>query len=203
MKYIAIYIHEKTEAQQKRPATDGFLQIAACLNLIMEFDYEARTPWEAKEEFAPYFESILKSRKSATIVANGIGAFFAMHALQGIGIKKAYFISPIVNMENLILNMMSQANASEQELRDKGELSTKFGEKLSWRYLCYVREHSTLWTAPTHILYGENDDLTSFETICEFANGAGATLTVMKNGEHRFSTAEQMHFLDGWILRHS
>ena len=63
------------EAQQKRPATDGFLQIATCLNLVMEFDYEARTPWEAKEEFAPYFESILKSSKSVTIVANSIGAF--------------------------------------------------------------------------------------------------------------------------------
>ena len=160
----------------------------------MEFDYEARTPWEAKEEFAPYFESILKSRKSMTIVANSIGALFAMHALRDMRIKKAYFISPIVNMENLILNMMSQANASEEELRDRGELSTKFGEKLSWRYLCYVREHPTLWTAPTHILYGENDDLTSFETICEFANQIGATLTVMKNGEHRFSTAEQMRF---------
>ena len=134
----------------------------------------------------PYFESILKSRKSATIVANGIGVFFAMHALQGIRTRRPILSPPIVNMENLILNMMSQANASEQELRDKGELSTKFGEKLSWRYLCYIREHSTLWTAPTHILYGENDDLTSFETICEFANGAGATLTVMKNGEHRF-----------------
>ena len=76
--------------------------------------------------------------------------------------------------------MMSQANASEEELRDKGELSTKFGEKLSWRYLCYAREHPTFWTAPTHILYGENDDLTSFKMICEFANRAGATLTVMK-----------------------
>ena len=54
----------------------------------MEFDYEAHTPWEAKEEFAPYFESILKSRKSATIVANGIGAFFAMHALQGIRTRR-------------------------------------------------------------------------------------------------------------------
>lgn len=31
-----------------------------------------------------------------------------------------------------------------------------------------------------HILYGENEDLTSFETIFEFANRAGATLTVMK-----------------------
>lgn len=169
----------------------------------MEFDYEARTPWEAKEEFAPYFESILKSRKSVTIVANGIGAFFAMHALRDMRIKKAYFISSIVNMENLILNMMSQANASEQELRDKGELSTKFGEKLSWRYLSYVRKHPTFWTAPTHILYGENDDLTSFETICEFANQAQATLTVIKNSEHRFSTTEQMRFPGEQIRRYS
>ena len=199
MKDVVVYIHGKNgsaaeAARYRRLFADSD---------VLGFDYEARTPWEAKEEFAPYFESILKSRKSVTIVANSIGAFFAMHALRDMRIKKAYFISPIVNMENLILNMMSQANASEEELRDKGELSTKFGEKLSWRYLCYVREHSTLWTAPTHILYGENDDLTSFKTICEFANQIGATLTVMKNGEHRFSTAEQMQFLDDWIRRYS
>nr|WP_314467916.1 alpha/beta hydrolase [uncultured Campylobacter sp.] len=199
MKDIVVYIHGKNgsaaEAARYRRLFAG--------SDVLGFDYEARTPWEAKEEFALYFESILKSRKSVTIVANSIGAFFAMHALQDMRIKKAYFISPIVNMENLILNMLSRANASEEELRDKGELSTKFGEKLSWRYLCYVREHSTLWTAPTHILYGENDDLTSFETICEFANQIGATLTVMKNGEHRFHTAEQMRFLDDWIRSYS
>ena len=51
--------------------------------------------------------------------------------------------------------MISQANASEEELRDKGELSTKFGEKLSRKHLCYVREHPAFWTVPTHILYGE------------------------------------------------
>nr|WP_314239377.1 alpha/beta hydrolase [uncultured Campylobacter sp.] len=199
MKDIVVYIHGKNgsaaEAARYRRLFAG--------SDVLGFDYEARTPWEAKEEFALYFESILKSRKSVTIVANSIGAFFAMHALQDMRIKKAYFISPIVNMENLILNMLSRANASEEELRDKGELSTKFGEKLSWRYLCYVREHSTLWTAPTHILYGENDDLTSFKTICEFANQIGATLTVMKNGEHRFHTAEQMRFLDDWIRSYS
>ena len=199
MKNIVVYIHGKGGSAQEA----AHYQPLFADSDVLGFDYEARTPWDAKEEFVPFFEHILKSRKSVTIVANSIGAFFAMHALQDMRIKKAYFISPIVNMENLILNMLSQANASEEELRDKGELSTKFGEKLSWRYLCYVREHPIFWTAPTHILYGENDDLTSFETIFEFANGAGATLTVMKNGEHRFSTAEQMRFLDDWIRRYS
>ena len=98
--------------------------------------------------------------------------------------------------------MMSQARVSEDELQDRGELDTKYREKLSWKYLCYAREHP-IWMAPTHILYGENDDLTSFKTICEFANRAGATLTVMKNGEHRFSTAEQMRFLGERIQRYS
>ena len=199
MKNIVVYIHGKGGSAQEA----AHYQPLFANSDVVGFDYEASSPWEAKEEFVPFFEPILKSRKSVTIVANSIGAFFAMHALQDMRIKKAYFISPIVNMENLILNMLSQANASEEELRDKGELSTKFGEKLSWRYLCYVREHPICWTAPTHILYGEKDDLTSFETICEFANQIGATLTVMKNGEHRFHTAQQMRFLDDWIRRYS
>ena len=199
MKDIVVYIHGKNGSAAEAVR---YRRLFADSN-VLGFDYKARSPWEAKEEFVPFFEPILKSRKSVTIVANSIGAFFAMHALQDMRIKKAYFISPIVNMENLILNMLSQANASEEELRDKGELSTKFGEKLSWRYLCYAREHPTLWTVPTHILYGEKDELTSFETICEFANQIGATLTVMKNGEHRFYTAQQMRFLNDWIRRYS
>lgn len=133
------------------------------------------------------------------LVANSIGAFFAMHALTDAPIKKAFLISPVVNMENLIANMLAQVNVSEKELREKGEPDTSYGEKLSWKYLCYVRQNPIYWTAPTHILYGENDDLTPFETVCEFANKTGATLTVMKNGEHRFHTKEQMRFLDNWI----
>ena len=199
MKDIVVYIHGKNGSAAEAVR---YRRLFADSN-VLGFDYKARSPWEAKEEFVPFFEPILKSRKSVTIVANSIGAFFAMHALQDMRIKKAYFISPIVNMENLILNMLSQANASEEELRDKGELSTKFGEKLSWKYLCYAREHPICWTAPTHILYGEKDELTSFETICEFANQIGATLTVMKNGEHRFHTAQQMRFLNDWIRRYS
>ena len=43
----------------------------------------------------------------------------------------------------------------------------------------------------THILYGEKDNLTSYETVAEFVAQIKATLTVMKNGEHWFHTDEQ------------
>ena len=48
-------------------------------------------------------------------------------------------------------------------------------------------------------IYGEKDNLTSIETISEFAERIGASLTVMKDGEHWFHTEEQMEFLDDWI----
>ena len=37
-----------------------------------------------------------------------------MNALSKMKIKKAFFISPIVDMEKVILNMMTLANVSEQ-----------------------------------------------------------------------------------------
>ena len=123
----------------------------------------------------------------------------AMNALSDKQIEKAYFVSPVVNMEKLITNMMFWANVTEDKLRDKKEIKTSFGETLSWDYLCYVKENPITWKIPTHILFGEKDNLTSYSTISEFAKQVNATLTVIKNGEHWFHTDEQMKFLDDWI----
>ncbi len=166
---------------------------------VIGFDYTAQFPWEAKEEFPSLLASICRNYKSVEIIANSIGAFFTINSLSNQQIEKAYFISPIVNMERLIADMILWANITEDELREKKEIETTFGETLSWEYLCYVRENPITWTVPTHILYGEKDHLTSFETISKFAKGINATLTVMKNGEHWFHTEEQMKFLDDWI----
>ena len=124
-----------------------------------------------------------------------------MNTLADKKIEKAYFISPVVDMENLIGNMMLWANVTEDKLREQKEIQTSFGETLSWDYLCYVREHPIIWNIPTHILYGEKDNLTSYETISRFADKIGATLTVMKNGEHWFHTEEQIAFLDEWMKK--
>lgn len=122
-----------------------------------------------------------------------------MNALSKMKIKKAFFISPIVDMEKVILNMMTLANVSEQLLKEKQTINTSFGETLSWNYLNYVRNHPIKWNIPTEILYGENDYLTSLETISDFAKNNNAGVTVMKNGEHWFHTREEMDFLDQWI----
>ena len=195
MKKLVIYIHGKggnaDEAYHYKPLFPDFD--------VIGFDYKSETPWDAKQEFSAYFDAAAASYDEVVLIANSLGAFFSMNALGEKRIKQALFISPMVNLEKLICNMMQWANVSEDELREKGEIATNFDETLSWKYLCYVRENPIKWNIPTHILYGSNDNLTDLETMREFAQKVDASLTIMQGGEHWFHTDEQMDFLDRWI----
>jgi pimeloyl-ACP methyl ester carboxylesterase len=168
---------------------------------VIGLDYQTSTPWETGKEIHIAVEKLKCRYKNVILVANSIGAFFSMNADIDDIIQKAYFISPIVDIEKLITNMMQWANVTEQELESEGVIHTDFGEDLSWEYLSYVRSHPITWHAPTHILYGSNDHLTSLDTITDFVNKHQATLTVMEGGEHWFHTEDQMLFLDRWIKK--
>lgn len=195
MKKLVIYIHGKggtaEEAKHYQPL---FAE-----SDVIGFDYKSQNPWEAKSEFSDFYDLHSMGYDSVILVANSIGAFFSMNALAEKKISKALFISPIVNMENLITNMMIWSNVREEKLRNEKEISTDFGETSSWEYLCYVRKHPIKWNIPTCILYGANDNLTSIKTVSGFAEQIGAVLTVMNDGEHWFHTDKQMEFLDNWI----
>lgn len=195
MNKLVLYIHGKSgsaaEAEHYKPLFPG-CDVAG-------LEYTSQFPWEAQKEFPALWDALSRGYDSVELIANSIGAFFAMQALSGKGIEKAYFISPVVNMEKLITDMMGWANVTEEELRTKKEIPTAFGETLSWEYLCYAKAHPIRWEIPTHILFGEKDSLTSYDTISAFAKQIHAPLTVMKNGEHWFHSKEQMDFLDAWI----
>ena len=198
MKHTAVlYIHGKngsaSESEHYKPL------FPECE--VIGFDYQTFSPWETGAEIRSVVEKLKSEYDSIILIANSIGAFFSMNAGIDSIIKEAYFISPIVEMERLITDMMDWANVTEDKLKEKGMIHTSLGEDLSWDYLCYVREHPVKWSVPTAILYGKNDALTSYETISAFAKKHNAKLTVMENGEHWFHTEEQMQFLDNWIRR--
>ena len=197
MNKAVVYIHGKggsaSEAEHFKPLFSGFE--------VIGFDYRSQTPWQAKAEFASFFDTVCKRYEKTVLIANSIGAYFSLHALSDQKIDQALFISPVVHMERLILDMMAWSGVTEADLQEKKEIPTSFGETLSWDYLCYVRNNPIHWEIPTEILYGENDVLIPRETVTAFADRVGAHLTVMPNGEHWFHTAEQMQFLDSWIRR--
>lgn len=166
---------------------------------VIGLEYQNDVPWKVNAEIFSAVDTLKKEYKDITFIANSIGAYFSMHAgIDGM-IKKAYFISPIVDMEGMIQGLMRSISLSEEELKRRGRVATPFGEDVTWEYLCYVREHPIRWKVPTHILYGSKDALTPYDAIKSFADQFNATLTVMEGGEHWFHTEEQMKFLDQWI----
>ena len=168
---------------------------------VLGLDYQTFTPWETGPEIRAAVGALKAEHARVTLIANSVGAYFSMHAgLNGL-VERAYFISPIVDMERLIRGMMEQSGVSEAELKARGVIPTAFGEDLSWAYLCYVRTHPVDWRVPTRILCGSRDALSAPETVEAFARSHGAALTVMEGGEHWFHTPEQLRFLDDWIRR--
>lgn len=196
MKNAVIYVHGKDGSSNE---ANHYKQFFNDNYEVIGFDYKSKFPWQAKEEFQKYFDFIIPKYNEILLIGNSIGAYFSMISLSGKQIKKAMFISPIVDMENVILNMMKWENVSEEKLEAKKIINTSFGESLLWEYLSYVRRNSIIWDIPTSILYGEKDDITPLKTINNFANKINANLTIMSDGEHWFHTEEQISFLDSWF----
>lgn len=166
---------------------------------VLGLDYRSDSPWETGSEIREAAEKLAEGSGRITLIANSIGAYYSLHAGIDPLVRRAYLISPILDMEKLITGMMTGAGVTEAELEQKGVIPASYGEDLSWEYLCWVRAHPLRWTAPTEILYGSLDTFTSRETAEAFAKAHGADLTVMEGGEHWFHTEAQTAFLDAWI----
>lgn len=166
---------------------------------IYGFDYKAENPWEAKEEFLDKAKELSEKYSRIILIAGSIGAYFSMNAGMDQYIDKAYFISPIVNLERLIMDMIHWAGTDEATLKQRKIIPVDFGEDLSWDYLQYVRNHKIRWETPTEILYGSLDHLQSMDTINEFAKRTNSVVTVLEGAEHWIHTDEQMKFFDDWM----
>ena len=197
MKNVVIYIHGKYGTAEEAEYYRKFFNETD----IIGFEYTSEYPWDFQKEFSNFIDNIYTKYKKISIIANSIGAYFTMLSLTNKNIEKAFFISPIVDMEKLITDMMFLENITEEELYKKKKIKTSFGKTLSWDYLTFARKNPIEWNIPTYILYGKKDNMTSYEIILNFTNKSKANLTVMENGEHWFHTEEQMKFLDNWIRR--
>ncbi len=148
---------------------------------VIGLDYQTFTPWETGAEIRSAVAELNAEYARIILIANSIGAYFSMCAGIDRSISEAFFISPIVDMEKLICEMMRWASVTEAELKENG----------------------VIHTAPTQILYGSRDTLTSPDVIRDFANTHNRSLTILEGGEHWFHTEAQMAFLDNWILKHT
>ena len=163
-------------------------------------EMERFVPWKVVPELQAVYGSAQQRWKKISLYANSIGAYFSLLAFREAKMEKSLFVSPILDMEKLIRDMMGWAGVTQEQLQQAGEIPTAFGETLSWEYLTYAAEHRiTKWDSPTAILYAGQDHLTARKTVDDFAQRFGCTVAVMENGEHWFHTEEQLAVLDVWL----
>ena len=160
---------------------------------------EKLLPWIAVPEIQEAYAYASRRWKHVCLYAVSIGGWLSLEALQETPPERAMLVSPVIDMNELISNLMQWAGTSEAQLREAGEIPTEFGETLSWPYLSWVREHPFEWRhTPTEVLYGDKDHLTPYHTIEGFRQKSGAHLTIMEEGEHWFHTPLQLVVLREW-----
>ena len=132
--------------------------------------------------------------------ACSMGAYFSLVAYKNEEIKQCLFLSPVVNMKVIIDNMMLWSNTTEEELEEKQEIKTDFGQTLYWDYYKYVKDNPIInWNKKTYILYGNKDNMQNEDIIKNFSNKFNCDLTILENGEHYFHTEEQLKFYKEWL----
>lgn len=114
--------------------------------------------------------------------------------------ENCLFVSPVLDMKQLIQKMMAWASVTEEQLRLEKIIHTSFEQTLTWEYWQYASNNPILrWDSPTQILYGECDNMIDYSIVENFSKRFHCTLTVMEHGEHWFHTKPQMEFLGAWI----
>lgn len=152
------------------------------------------------EELKTIMEYAKSRWENISLFGNSIGAYFSLLAYRDENLQHAWFLSPVVDMNRLISNMMMWFDVSEEKLKEDKEVSTPIGQTLYWDYYCYVKEHPIdKWNVKTDILYGEKDDTCEFDTIKDFVGRFDCNLEVVADGEHYFHTQDQLKVFEEWL----
>lgn len=74
---------------------------------VIGLDYHGIEPWTAGEEIRDAVFGLCGTYRRLSLIGYSIGAFLAMHADVDALLERAYFISPVVDMESIILALMA------------------------------------------------------------------------------------------------
>lgn len=205
---IYIYVHGKNASKEE---ADSFAEKAAKKGFqVLSFDLPEHgerlnenypcVVWNGIHDLNIIGEYVQQGWNDIYLFGSSLGAYFSLLAYKNMPLKKCLFISPILDMEHLIQNMMKWFGVSEEVLKEKHEIQTPIGETLNWDYYCYVRSNPIdKWNVSTAILYGSEDNLTEREIVEDFAKRFVCDLTVIDGGEHWFHTEGHLTLLDQWL----
>jgi alpha-beta hydrolase superfamily lysophospholipase len=134
------------------------------------------------------------------LCANSMGAYFSLSAYKNKPIRQSLFLSPVLDMERLIHNMMEWFSIVRMIYRLKVQFLHRSGKHSTGIYYQYVINNPiTKWDVPTSILYGRHDNICEYETVKHFSEKHSCELIVSDNSEHYFHTDNDMLIYRNWL----
>lgn len=205
---IYIYVHGKNASKEE---ANTFAEKAVKKGFqVISFDLPAHgerinenypcVVWNGVRDLNSIGAYVQQGWDDIYLFGSSLGAYFSLLAFNDMPLKKCLFLSPLLDMERLLQNMMKRFGINEETLKERRELQTPIGETLNWDYYCYARDNPIeKWNIPTAILYGSEDNLTEREIVEDFTKRFACDLTILDGGEHWFHTEQQLAFLDKWL----
>ncbi len=163
------------------------------------YETERLMPNECVRELEAMYSYAKNCAKSVSVFGCSMGAYFQLLAYADFAIDRAWFLSPVTDMERIIRNLMAYCHVSEEEFWERVTVENDI-ETLYYPYYTYVKSHPiTKWGHETYILRGERDMLCEYEAVRQFADTFQCELTQQKEGEHWFHTTAQLEFFRAWL----
>lgn len=155
--------------------------------------------WNGIHDLSVIADFVFPEWNEVSLYACSLGAYFSLHAYADRPFAKCLFQSPILDMEHLIRQMFAWYGVTEEQLRDKQEISTPI-DTLRWDYYQYVLQHPVRrWIIPTSILYGGRDVFQNYAVVKDFTDRYGCRLTVSEQSEHPFMAPEDAEIVVRWL----
>ncbi|MBB2183705.1 alpha/beta hydrolase [Lachnospiraceae bacterium MD1] len=206
---IYIFVHGKMSCKED---AEGFSEVATAKGYqVLSFDlpehgerknipdYQCHV-WNGVHDLKCIGSYVQQRWDDISVIGSSLGAYFSLLAYNDYPLEKCLMISPILDMERLIRNMMKWFQISEETLKNQKEIPTPMGETLYWDYYCYVKENPIIkWDVPTSIIYGSEDNLTEREVVDAFTSKYHSNLTVLEGCEHYIHKPEYVAQLQKWI----
>ncbi|WDP91466.1 MAG: alpha/beta hydrolase [Desulfobacter sp.] len=206
--FIAVHGHMSNKADDiialfaKQAQTKGYQTLSFDLP---EHGDRQNDPYPCKAQNC--VQDLLKVKRFADSISEdlnlfccSIGAYFSLLAYKDINLNQSLFLSPVVNMLEIINNIMRFCGITETQLDEQKTVETSIGHTLYWDYYCYVKNNPIKeWNSSTSLLYGSEDEICSFDSVSDFSDKFNCHLSVFDGGEHFFHTQPQLKFFSQWL----
>lgn len=144
---------------------------------------------------------------AATLASNisifgcSMGAYYALLAYHDYDMSRSLFLSPVVNMKNIIDDMMQSFDVSEEKLKLEKLIKLPIGQTLDWDYYSFVKANPIdfEWDVKTDILYGAHDKMCKWQDILDYSTRYDAKVRVDQDGEHYYHTEEHLRTITEWL----